>query len=50
LVEHEILGVSVYATGIEEASTLAEADRKVKAGYLTVEAIPWMAVPGDSQI
>ena len=45
LSEHEIRGVSVYATGIEEARALAEADPKVKAGYLTVEAIPWMAVP-----
>jgi len=47
LVEHDILGVSVYATGLEEARALAEADPKVKAGYLTVEAIPWMAVPGN---
>jgi uncharacterized protein YciI len=48
LVEHDILGVSVYATGLEEARALAEADPKVKASYLTVEAIPWMAVPGNS--
>ena len=48
LVEHDILGVSVYATDLEEACALAEADPKVKAGYLTVEAIPWMAVPGSS--
>ncbi len=41
----DILGVSVYAVGLEEARALAEADPKVKAGYLTVEAIPWMAVP-----
>lgn len=45
--EHEILGVSVYAAGLEEARALAEADPKVKAGYLTVEAIPWMAVPSE---
>ena len=44
LVEHDILGVSVYATELEEARALAEADPKVRAGYLTVEAIPWMAV------
>ncbi|MFN8474291.1 MAG: YciI family protein [Anaerolineae bacterium] len=49
LVEHEILGVSVYATDLEEARALAEADPKVKAGYLTVEAIPWMAVPAPSE-
>ena len=48
LVEHEILGVSVYAANLEEARALAEADPKVKAGYLTVEAIPWMAVPAES--
>jgi len=48
LSEHEILGVSVYAVGIEEARALAEADPKVKAGYLTVEAIPWMAVPPEN--
>jgi uncharacterized protein YciI len=46
LIEHDILGVSMYATDLEEARALAEADPKVKAGYLTVEAIPWMAVPG----
>jgi uncharacterized protein YciI len=47
LAEHEIVGVSVYAAGLEEACALAEADPKVKAGYLTVEAIPWMAVPSE---
>jgi uncharacterized protein len=45
LAEHDILGVSVYAADLEEARALAEADPKVKAGYLTVEALPWMAVP-----
>ena len=45
LVDHEIAGVSVYAAGPEEARLLAEADPKVKAGILTVEAIPWFAVP-----
>jgi uncharacterized protein YciI len=49
LEEHDILGVSVYAAELEEARALAEADPKVRAGYLTVEAIPWMAVPGDPQ-
>ena len=49
LIEHDILGVSIYAADLEEARTLAEADPKVKAGYLTVEAIPWLAVPGRSQ-
>ena len=47
MLEHEILGVSVYATELEEARALAEADPKVRAGYLTVEAIPWMAVSED---
>jgi uncharacterized protein YciI len=45
LVEHDILGVSVYAAELEDARAMAEADPKVLAGYLTVEAIPWMAVP-----
>ncbi len=45
LIEHDIVGVSVYAADLEEARALAEADPKVKEGYLTVEAIPWMAVP-----
>jgi len=45
LIDHEILGVSVYASDLAEARALAEADPKVQAGYLTVEAIPWMAVP-----
>jgi uncharacterized protein YciI len=47
--EHDILGVSVYASELEEARAMAEADPKVRAGYLIVEAIPWMAVPNDSQ-
>ena len=45
LLEHEILGVSVYAAELQDARAMAEADPKVRAGYLTVEAIPWMAVP-----
>lgn len=49
LVEHDIRGVSVYAAELEEARALAEADPKVQAGYLTVEAIPWMAVPSAPQ-
>jgi len=49
LVEHDIIGVSVYAAELEEARALAEADPKVRAGYLIVEAIPWMAVPSDPQ-
>lgn len=48
LSEHEILGVSVYAAELAEARALAEADPKVQAGYLIVEAIPWMAVPSDA--
>src|SRR6185503_19949529 len=47
LVEHDILGVSVYAAAVEDARAMAEADPKVRAGYLTVEAIPWIAVPSD---
>lgn len=48
LVEHDILGVSVYAAELDEARAMAEADPKVRAGYLTVEAIPWMVVPSDT--
>jgi len=47
LTEHEILGVSVYSVELEEARVLAEADPKVKAGYLSVEAIEWVAVPAE---
>ena len=47
LADHDILGVSVYATLIEEARALAEADPKVKAGYLIVEVLPWLAVPAN---
>ncbi len=50
LVEHEILGVSIYDVDLDEARLLAEADPKVKAGYLTVEAIPWMAVPSETAV
>jgi uncharacterized protein YciI len=49
LIEHEIRGVSVYDAGLEEARALAEADPKVRAGYLVVEAIPWIAVPSEGQ-
>jgi hypothetical protein len=49
LTDHDILGVSIYAVDLEEARALAEADPKVMAGYLTVEAIAWMAVPGDTK-
>jgi uncharacterized protein YciI len=49
LVDHDILGVSVYAAGLEEARALAEADPKVKAGYLIVGAVPWMGVASDAQ-
>ena len=45
LADHDISGVSGYACGLEEARALAEADPKVVAGYLSVEAIPWLAVP-----
>ena len=47
-VEHDSLGVSVYAAEVEDARAMAEADPKVRAGYLTVEAIPWIAVPRDT--
>ena len=48
LVDHDIVGVSVYAAELEDARAMAEADPKVQAGYLKVEAIPWIAVPGNS--
>ena len=48
LIEHDILGVSIYAAELEEARALAEADPKVRAGHLTVEAIPWIAVPNET--
>jgi uncharacterized protein YciI len=48
LIEHDISGVSIYAAELDEARALAEADPKVKAGYLVVEAIPWIAVPAVS--
>ena len=48
LSEHDIVGVSVYAAGLAEARALAEADPKVRAGYLTVEALPWMAVASEA--
>ena len=47
LADHDILGVSVYAVEPDQARALAEADQKVQAGYLTVEAIPWFAVPAE---
>ena len=50
LIDHDILGVSMYATEVAEARALAEADPKVQAGYLTMEAIPWMAVPDKPRL
>lgn len=47
LAEHDLRGVSVYATDLAEAQALAEADPKVRAGYLFVEALPWVAVPSE---
>ena len=47
LIDHDILGVSVYSADLDEARALAEADPKVKAGYLIAEAIPWLAVPNN---
>ena len=47
LIEHDIVGVSVYAADLEEARAMAQADPQVQAGYLVVEALPWMAVPSE---
>ena len=41
----DILGISIYAAELEDAVAMASADPKVRAGYLIVEALPWMAVP-----
>ncbi|MBK9925332.1 MAG: hypothetical protein IPP66_08555 [Anaerolineales bacterium] len=49
LTDHDILGISIYDTELEDAIAMAEADPKVKAGYLTVEAIPWIAVPNNTK-
>ncbi len=49
LSDNAIVGVGIYAAPLEEARALAEADPKVVAGYLTVEAIPWMALHHDAQ-
>ena len=48
LAEGDIAGVSVYAADLEEARAMAEADPRVKAGHLAVEALPWFAVPSDA--
>jgi uncharacterized protein YciI len=48
LVEHEILGVSIYDAELEDARAMAEADPMVKTEYLIVEAIPWMDVPNTA--
>ena len=49
LIEHEVLGISIYAVELEEARAWAEADPKVQAGYLVVEAIPWIGVPSEDR-
>jgi uncharacterized protein YciI len=48
MVDDEIHGVSVQDAEWEDARAMAEADPKVRAGYLTVGAIPWRAVPMDA--
>ena len=48
LAESDIAGVSVYNAGLEEARAMAEADPRVKAGNLIVEALPWFAVPSET--
>lgn len=48
LIEHDIAGVSVYAAELEDARAMAEADPRVRAGQLSVEAIPWIAVPNEA--
>ena len=50
LEEHDILGISLYASSVQESRELAEADPKVKEGYLIVEVIPWMAVASEQMI
>ena len=50
LIDHDIVGISIYAAELEDALAMAQADPKVKAEYLTVEAIPWMAVPNPIPI
>lgn len=50
LEENDILGISIYAATVQEARELADADPKVKEGYLTVEVIPWMAVTSSQMI
>ena len=47
-IEHDIHDVGMYEAEPEEAKALTEADPKVQAGFLTVEVIPWIAVPGES--
>jgi uncharacterized protein YciI len=49
LADDDLRGVSVYAAELAEARALAEADPKVRAGYLMVEALPWVAVPSESE-
>jgi uncharacterized protein YciI len=43
----DLAGMSLYAAEPDEARALAEADPKVRAGYLTVEAIPWLGVASE---
>jgi uncharacterized protein YciI len=48
LVAHDTLGVRIYAAKLEEADAMAETDPKVRAGYLTMDAMPWIAAPSDT--
>lgn len=43
LADHEIRGVSIYDAGLEEAMAFAKTDPAVQAGYLEIEALPWMS-------
>jgi len=42
-----IAGICIYATGVEEARTLAQEDPAVKAGVLRLEVFSWY-VPGKT--
>lgn len=44
----EIVGMSVFSTGIDETKALMEADPAIRAGIFVFETRPWISFPGNA--
>ena len=46
--DERLRGICVYAVGLEEARTAADADPSVQAGRLVVDLMTWSFLPGEA--